>query len=276
MRVSIAELPIDLNVPINYVEALIGFELFKSAYISASIIYNFQKADSLKIQGENLYSEEGLSWWKDNGCFNLAVTRNGEDGPYVLLQANENWHQIDIKSNVSTSLRIFRTFSEIAFRTTLLFYEGLVVHAAAVKWNGKGIVFSAPAETGKTTQANLWKENLGATVLNGDRPALRVINGKSIVYGTPWSGSSPDFQNASAPLAAIIMLEQDKGNSIHELSTREAIGRLAARCFLPYWDHDLMDLALSNLEKIIQSVPVYLLRCRPDREAVELVRQRVE
>jgi hypothetical protein len=45
------------------------------------------------------------------------------------------------------------------------------------------------------------------------------------------------------------------------------------RCFLPYFDTDLMPQAMTVLERLVNDIPVFLLKCRPDYEAVELVRR---
>ena len=67
------------------------------------------------------------------------------------------------------------------------------------------------------------------------------------------------------------MLEQDEKNSIRPLSPPEAVRYLMPRCYLPYGAEDLLEKALDNLDFILKSIPVYLLKCRPDYEAVELV-----
>jgi hypothetical protein len=113
-------------------------------------------------------------------------------------------------------------------------------------------------------------------MLNDDCPAIRVSDGQPFVYGTPWSGSSNIFINSKVPILAVVLLEQAPENTIRQLSNHEAVNKLMPRCFLPYYDSRLMDMAINTLEKIISAVPVYLLKCRPDREAVELVHQCVK
>jgi hypothetical protein len=134
-----------------------------------------------------------------------------------------------------------------------------------------GIIFSAPSGTGKSTHANLWVRHLGAMILNGDRAALRTVNNEVNVYGTPWSGSSHLFLNRKAPLKAIVLLEQASYNKIEELPRDRAVSLLTPRCFLPYFDSELMELSICNLEEIIKRIPIYLLKCRPDYEAAETV-----
>jgi hypothetical protein len=137
--------------------------------------------------------------------------------------------------------------------------------------SGKGIVFSAPSETGKTTQARLWCERKRAELVNNDRPAVRIHGSEAYAYGTPWSGFGDECRNICAPVSAIVMLEQAPDNSICRIGGRQALQKLMPRCFLPYFDKSLMDGAISIIDSLIQKVPVYCLRCRPDYGSVDLV-----
>ncbi len=164
-----------------------------------------------------------------------------------------------------------KSIGEVVFRTSILLHDGIVVHSAGIDCNGNGILFSAPSGTGKSTQANLWKQYRNANILNGDRAALRIINGRVYIFGTPWSGSSNENMDSRAPLKGIFFLQQAKENSLRLLTPSEALSYMLPRCFLPYGCEDLMDLALKNIEQILNKVPAYLFRCLPDYEAVEMV-----
>jgi hypothetical protein len=229
-------------------------------------------------QGEVLI-DEGIRWmleFKDSNSTSVYIYNKASNEILAMLQVNSKWQQATvnyIKGNCNSESCVMGAIGEILFRNTVICNRGIVIHSSAIEWEGKGIMFSAPSGTGKTTQANLWKKHMGARILNGDRPAVRVIDGYTYIYGTPWSGSTPEFLNSRAPLKAIIMLEQDSQNSIRKLTSQQAVAYLLPRSFLPYHDKDLMNLAIQNLESIISSTPVYLLKCKPDSEAVELVYQ---
>ena len=154
-------------------------------------------------------------------------------------------------------------------RNRILFHGGLVVHASLVDWQGRGLLFSAPSQTGKTTQATLWKRHRGARLLNGDRTPLRKARSGYLAYGSPWSGATPLFENDHVQLHAIVLLEQAATNSVVPLTPAQAVPRLMPRVFLPYYDAAMMRLALDNLDALLTVTPVYLLRCTPDEDAVE-------
>jgi len=221
--------------------------------------------------------DEKLKWIKnveENKDSSVYICKEEPDEIAYLLNINDEWNKASImyqEDDFNAECAVTGPLGEILFRNRILFKKGLVLHASAVEYEGKGILFSAPSETGKTTQAMLWCKEMGAALINNDRPAVKVIEGKPYVYGTPWSGSISECNNRYAPLTAIIMLEQAAENSICRLNTNEAVKRLMPRCFLPYYDGDLMNIGVNNLENLLQKVPIYRLKCRPDRKAVELV-----
>jgi len=252
---------------------------FKLEYIDKpDITIHMEACDHIdKPQGYMLMNDS-IKWIRkphvDEGYYIYISNRDNQI--LGMLDVDNKWSLAHFKYLSHGTGREFTSvspLSEILFRIHLLFKQGIVIHAAAIEYEGKGIIFSAPSETGKTTQANLWRKHMNAKVLNGDRPAVRIMDGRPFVFGTPWSGSSPDYINSCAPVSAIVMLEQSPANSIRKLTAYEAVTCLMPRCFLPYFDQGLMDKAINNLETVIKTVPVYLLRCRPDKESVELVYQ---
>ena len=154
--------------------------------------------------------------------------------------------------------------------------QGLIIHSSTILWKGKGVMFSAPSGTGKSTHAHLWKQLYDTPILDGDATACRMLNGIPIVYGLPWCGTSGEFINKSVPLGAIVFLQQAKENSIEKLDLSESIIRLAARCFLLPWNNELMNQFLDIVQEIAENADCYLLNCLPDSDAVELVKKCLE
>ncbi len=159
----------------------------------------------------------------------------------------------------------------LSLEKTLLPYGALMLHCALIEHEGRGIAFSAPSQTGKSTQANLWEKHRGATIVNGDRAILRAIDGVVYAYGSPYAGSSDLFIPRRAPLRAIVMLEQAKQNTIRRIPDDEAIGLFIEQTALPVWEPTLFSYGIETLETILTTVPMYLLSCLPDEGAVECV-----
>lgn len=240
------------------------------------LVYIKSNSSIPQPESKVLLNEE-IKWFRNSdneSSISISTYQQDTNQMDCMMQVDNNWESASLtcRKKDSDFYVMNGPLGEILFRNKIIFHRGLVVHAAAIEWEGKGIMFSAPSGTGKSTQADLWKRYMGAVVLNGDRPAIRVLEDQPYVYGTPWSGSSPEYLNRRAPLKAIILLEQAKENKIRQLDSHEALVRLLPRCFIPYFaEGEIMNLALENLERIIMVTPIYLLSCRPDKEAVELV-----
>lgn len=159
---------------------------------------------------------------------------------------------------------------------TLLDLDALVLHASLIRYKEQGIIFSAPSGTGKSTQAELWRQYTGADVLNGDRAALRMINGVWTAYGLPYAGTSGIYRNESTPLRAVIALRQSPENSIRRITGTEAFRYLYPETMIHRWDPEFEQKAAVLLLRLMDDVPVFLLECRPDREAVILLRDTLE
>ena len=74
--------------------------------------------------------------------------------------------------------------SLLALERRLVRKDQMVLHCAYVEYRGEAILFSAPSETGKTTQAGLWEKYRGSRTVNGDRSLL----GKKKAGGSPRDG----------------------------------------------------------------------------------------
>ncbi|MGE5613692.1 MAG: hypothetical protein ACM3XR_04740 [Bacillota bacterium] len=240
-------------------------------------------AKAINIPEGNCIVSEEVTFIKKSpsgsGYFGYYETRQKI---YAAIDTDTEWKNVKI-TYIKNAFPDKELNREIDFNCTLiagaaltnhiLFKNGLVLHASCILYDKKGIAFTAPSGTGKSTHARLWEEyKPGTVVLNDDTPAIRIIDGNPVVYGTPWSGSEFKFKNASAPLSAIVVLEQARDeSSITKVSPFEAVKILMPQFILPYYDRQLMDMAIKTLEVIIAKVPIYHLKCRPDTEAVELV-----
>lgn len=232
-------------------------------------------------KGKLIHKRE-LEWYITNQekYFHRIVMRDEKSSKLVaLMKANREWTNIFITyipHYPNIEFIIHAIFVEIVFRNRILFHDGLVVHASAVVYKDYCILFSAPSGTGKSTQAKLWEKYLKAVVINDDHPAIKCVNNKTFVYGTPWAGSGKKLENKHAPLKAVIILEQSQDNTLRKLPFTEAINHFLPRFFLPYYNNELMKKAMDLFEAMFLHIPVYLLKCKPDRETVYMVLEEVE
>lgn len=158
---------------------------------------------------------------------------------------------------------------------TLLHFNTIILHASFIRWNGNGILFSAPSGTGKSTQAALWEEYNDAEILNGDRAALRKVNGVWRAYGLPYAGTSGIYRNESAPLKTVVALRQATENRVRRIKGSEAFSYLYPETMIHRWDDDFENRATELLLDVLREVPVFLLECLPDRESVKMLEKQL-
>ena len=158
-----------------------------------------------------------------------------------------------------------------SFYKQLLRFDGLMLHASAVLVDGKAYLFSAPSGTGKSTHTSLWLDMLGerASILNDDKPALRLVDGIWYAYGTPWSGKFDISQNIGAPLGGIAVLERAQENSIVPFAGSEAIYAILNQAVRPRGMESVAKL-LELLDALVTNVPIWKLSCNPEPQAAQI------
>ena len=158
-----------------------------------------------------------------------------------------------------------------SFYRQLLTYDGFMLHSSAVVVDGKAYLFSANSGTGKSTHTKLWLRYFGdhAYILNDDKPALRMIDGKWYAYGTPWSGKDDISVNAGVEIAGIAVLERAESNEIEPHRGKEAIFDIFSQTNRPK-AYELREKLLMLIDKLIADIPIWKLKCNIELEAAEV------
>ncbi len=282
--ISIARVMIELKSPLSFSELGIGTRLgpFMGTSEKPLVCLSLSWAESKLSpfpEGKLIYDPGSIWQMYSNGQDYYAALnyRDENEGGEALavLRANATWDDLSLSEKITgpdwrSLLNVGA--SELILRTAILFTGGLIFHASGLDDNGRGLVFTGHAGAGKSTQAGLWSQEPGVIAMNDDRIAIRVESGVPVAYGTPWGGSADIARNHAAPLKALFVLEQASVNVVEPVSTPTASSLLLARAFLPFWDSSLMIRSMANLKAILEHVPVYRLRFRPEQSVIHLVR----
>lgn len=177
------------------------------------------------------------------------------------------------REHLSSLLRRFDLAPFLAMESALLEHDCFQLHASVIDWQGRGILFSAPSGTGKSTQAELWRQYAGAEILNGDRAMIRREGNGYCVYGSPYAGTSGIYTNRSVALSAIVVLSQGPENRLERLGPTAAFSRIYSESTVPAWNDAFVDRFSTLLIELVGQIPVYHLTCRPDADAVETLRR---
>lgn len=146
--------------------------------------------------------------------------------------------------------------------------NGFLFHCSYIDHNGKAILFTAPSETGKSTQAELWKRLRGAEIINGDRAAVRLADGVLMAEGIPFSGSSTYCENRSMKIEAIVYLSQAPETTIRKTRGYEAFARIWEGVSVNTWDKEDLEKVSLVVKQAAEQIPVFYLSCTPDESAV--------
>ena len=154
--------------------------------------------------------------------------------------------------------------------------KGVQVHACAViDSSGNGHLFAGQSGAGKTTMAKLWQQEEEVVILNDDRIILRNIEGRLWMYGTPWHGEAGLAHPARAPLTRIYFLRHGQKNEIVPQRAAEALGRLFAHSFPPFYSPEALDFTLGFFAEMVTAVPCDELRFLPDKRVIEFIGQQI-
>lgn len=150
-------------------------------------------------------------------------------------------------------------------------YDGVLCHCAVVAIDNKAYAFSAKSGVGKSTHIDLWKKMFGdrVTIVNGDKPIIRLKNRKLYVYGTPWCGKEGWNTNTSVVLAGFCLLERDSENKIKQVRKELLIKNLFNQILIPD-TKERIEAVMRVMNYLIENIPCYKLQCTISNDAVKV------
>lgn len=151
-------------------------------------------------------------------------------------------------------------------------YDAAVFHAALISFDGRGVAFTAPSGIGKSTHIKLWSRLFGDRVecVNGDKPLFLFRDGRLFGAGTPWCGKEKWGCNKTVPVEALCFIERALVNSIEKIEDNgEKMRRMFYQLTIPEDRGELRQKYLDFADKLINTVPFYLLRCNMELSAAQ-------
>lgn len=208
--------------------------------------------------------------------FNMLKTRsvpyiyNGDKKPDIVVTLSEQFFIDRQKENPNMTVDECEYFFTASyFYTEIIKFDGVMLHASAVTYNNFAYLFSADSGTGKSTHTHLWlKKFPEAEILNDDKPAIRLVDGKFYAYGTPWSGKFDESKNEKVEIAGITFLSRGENNVISEVSGDSVTIDFMNQTVRPV-KRDYMIKFMEIVDGILSNVPLYRLECNISMDAVE-------
>jgi hypothetical protein len=148
-------------------------------------------------------------------------------------------------------------------RLLLMYYlasrQGLILHAAGLTIDGRGLAFPGISGAGKSTLTRQFLARRAAGLLGDDRIIVRLLDGIYQAFGTPWPSDAGVAVNAGAPLAALLFLAKGPENRIRELSPQTALERLLSVTSILWHERELLFSQLDTCERLLRDIPAFEL-----------------
>lgn len=203
----------------------------------------------------------------------------GNPCPYALyMEESPTRTHVYFDRSRAEGLSVDPIFASLfALEKHMIGLDSMILHCAYMEYEGGAVLFSAPSETGKTTQANLWKKYRGNETVNGDRSLLRRVDGVWTAGGWPVCGTSEICENRDLPVHAIVMLSQsrDGQDTIERMRPADAFSRLYSQITINTWNPQFTVKVMDLIEDLIGEVPVYHLTCTMTEEAVKVLEEKL-
>ncbi len=266
---------------INNMSLLRSFEPFRTTPSDGKLFFQLTVDDTLRpvpkarrerIRAFDTGNGDTVVDRIDDGGYQYII-KDIQGAECALLIANKDFSDCRCALNGNYDMRCFGLNNAL-----MLIYafagstqQTLLIHASLVRNNGYGYAFIAKSGTGKSTQVSMWLRYIpGSDLMNDDNPIIRIIDGKPVIYGGPWSGKTPCYRNIKAPLGAITRIDRAQANSVDKLSPIEAFASLLPACSSMKWDKDIYNAICDTITKIIETTGIYTLHCLPNRKAAEV------
>lgn len=280
------------DIRITYTESTFSFK--KSRYLDEFLIPNSSKVcrDDVcfEVCYDDLKSHCTGELLQKNGLLELYQTEKGlflvhhwttcrfALGVYMddLEQENVVTCYVDPNAKDISSMSITRFLTSAGLHSKLLQKGALVFHSSYINWNDQAVLFAGKSGIGKSTQSSLWEQHAGAEIINGDRTLLRKKEGVWYAYGYPCCGSSDICKNRILPLKAIVILEKGDKNEVQELTMGQKYRALFTGSEMYLWYEKEMERVSRLVDEIMKEVRVIKLICRPDADAVEVLKAALE
>jgi hypothetical protein len=212
----------------------------------------------------------------------LASQTEHRSGRRAWLKASADWSSLQCSlSGDEADGTMLDFFLMMTYGFAAPLRGALLMHASVVTVGERAALFLGASGTGKSTHASLWLSHIaGASLLNDDNPVVRIAEAKAEtevkpkpsvrVYGSPWSGKTPCYKQASADVAAILRLAQAPFNRLTPLRGAVAYAAvLPSSADLP-WSPPVHEAVCRLVARLADTCRIAQLACLPDGEAARI------
>lgn len=207
------------------------------------------------------FSHQSKVMFRKENRYTLYLYESVDRGRLMQkISYDADYREVDILLSPEYGERL----PEIEYLSTGLFFFEMAIrenrfpfHASAIQVGTEAILFSAPSGIGKSTHAELWKQNLpDVGFLNDDKPLLSFENGILQASGTPWSGKTERTLPLTLPVKAIVFLSRGMRPRVRLLGESLKLALLMKNGFRSR-ETETADRILAFLDRVLASpIPI--------------------
>lgn len=271
------------NVPECFVKELNDrfrmFQINETVLPSWRIRFHSFIPNEIKLQNYFAGSIGNYSFYKTPVSFLIF---KDFDKRHIAVESSRDFSEVDIYCDNYTDDKVLQSNLFELLRESYRYYSvktnGILLHSSAVIFKNEAIAFFGYSGAGKSTQAEFWKKTVNAKILNYDQNYLFRVNDRFYISSTPWGGKEKYYINCTAPLKAVIMVQKSLGvfeDKVVRLGTAEAFSLLYTHNYLFPLDQETEDNFYQVLEKVVSTVPIFVLYCSYGEESVKMLHDKV-
>ncbi len=243
-----------------------------SLYVKPSPDWSLSDTSGMEplFVGDNSPEETQTDFYKEAEGFYLEFAVNGRSPKVASLRISGDFSSGTVEfADLSIGRFAIDNAAMLMYAFSTACLKTLEMHSSVTVCDGRAYMFLAESGTGKSTHSRMWLENIpGSEILNDDNPIVRVHDDGSVkVFGSPWSGKTPCYRNASAPLGAMVQIRRSLSNAATPLSAFEAYALIASSSSGFRGFTSMADGLHETIAAIALNYPCFVLDCRPDAEA---------
>ena len=197
-----------------------------------------------------------------------------EQAPLFTVSASddeiEREHEISgirVPDEYAENIAIYRKIAE-----RLADFDAIVFHGAVLEYDGMAYAITAHSGVGKTTHTRIWLNEFGdkVKILNGDKPILRIIDGRIYACSTPWMGKEGYGYNAIRPLGGIAFLSRGIQNKSRVIAPADAVMRFMNQVYLSKGNILSLTKSMRVVDRILSGTSLYEFECNMQPDAAHV------
>lgn len=156
------------------------------------------------------------------------------------------------------------------FINILALDDGIMIHGAVVKIDGRAYIFSGRSGSGKTTISGLFKA-AGLKVMTDENVVIRRRDGQVYAYGTPWPGGGRMAAPDSAPVGAICFISHGTENTLRKTDVKQAAKNILHQSIVQTWEASSIGRIFDSVNALAANTPCFEMPFVNDKSVVKFV-----